>query len=255
MSRLVRRAQRGFLGVSLIRLGLLLLLAATLQPVSAHAERDLEEELLEKKHSHGDYGFYLGMYDPWDAQFDETAPGVYEHSYSFPMGFKMRFRWKERFFIEGDLSYARHGEDPVPFVSTLAAPEIDELNVGASFQAMLRRSGMMRPYAGAGAMFVSISRDLVVDLATAIPELEDSPDRYQLGSWNEMGFGAQAQLGIDFRIGKRAFPFVEYRHMFGTLDIADVSVGGFQFQPEDVGVPPDYEFSGPTVLAGLKIHF
>jgi hypothetical protein len=239
-----RRVRRGFL---------LLVIAALVPP--ARAESDLDEDLLEKKYTHGDYGFYLGWHDPWDPQFDETAPGVYDQAYSFPMGFKMRFRWQERFFLEGDFSYARHGSDPVPFVSTVAAPEIDALTVGASFQAMLRRSGWMRPYLGAGGMFVSISRDFIVDLVPAIPELEDSPDRYQLGTWNEMDVGVQLQAGLDFRIGRRAFPFIEYRHLLGTLGIDDINIGGFTFTPDELLIPGTYDFSGPSVLAGLKIHF
>ncbi len=247
-----RSVPRGF-----FRLGSLapFLVAALFPPSLARAD-DLAEELLEKKYKHGDYGFYFGVQDPWDAQFDEVSPGVYDSpTYAYPMGFKMRFRWKERFYLEGDASYARRGEEPVEFVSTLAAPEIDALTVCASLQMKLRRSGMLRPYVGAGGVFVSISRDQVVDLAPAIPELEDSADRYQLGTWSEMDVGIQAHLGVDIRVGKRAFPFVEYRHLFGTLGIQDITVGGFSFSPEDLAVSSTYEYAGPIFMAGLKIHF
>jgi hypothetical protein len=104
-------------------------------------------------------------------------------------------------------------------------------------------------------VFVSIGRDQVVDLANAIPELEDSVDRFQLGSWSEMDLGVQAHLGMDFRIGRRAFPFMEFRYLYGTLGIQDINVGGFEFTPESLGAPSTYEYSGPAFLAGLKIHF
>ena len=94
-----------------------------------------------------------------------------------------------------------------------------------------------------------------MDLAPAIPELEGEFDQYQFGGWSEMDLGLQAHLGLDVRLGKRAFPFAEFRTFWGTLDIDEIDVGGFGFKPTELGLSPTYEYTGPVVLAGLKIHF
>jgi hypothetical protein len=231
-------------------------LAVAAFPGVCRADRDVEEKLLEDKHKHGDYGFWFGAHDPWDPQVDERAPGVSESgTLLYPLGFKMRFRWRERYFLEGELSYAKRGEEPVEFISTLAAPEMDELTIAASFQGMLRTSGLMRPYLGAGGIFVSISRDFVIDLARVIPEVEGTIDQYQFGGWSEMDVGLQAHVGVDFRLGMRAFPFVEGRLLWGTLNIDSINVGGFRYSPTALGVSSTYEYTGPVILGGLKIHF
>jgi hypothetical protein len=227
------------------------------------ADIDQDEEMLEEKYEHGDYGFYFAWHDPWDIQFDQRSFGeVEEGSYAYPIGIKVRFRMPKKFLLEGDGSYYRREEDVAAFVSTLAAPKFDGLMVALTAQRMLREKGLVRPYAGAGAVFVSLSRDFVI----AIPGPDStSVDRYQIGGWTELDVGLQAVGGVDFRLGKRLFPFLEYRHLFGELGIEKISVGGFDFSPDEIGVPLEdgsltpaptkYDYSGPMVMIGLKIHF
>lgn len=232
-------------------------LLALLAPVRAFADRDQNETLLEGKHKHGDYGFYFSVHDPWDPQFDERDLGKFDSgTLAYPIGFKMRVRAARRLLIEGDFSYYRRGENVSPFITVLATPKFDGLVLSGSLQGVLRRSGLARPYAGLGFAFVSLSRDLVVDLNEAIPELDDaSPDRFQLGSWKEIDLGLLGTVGVDFKLGTRAFPFVEARYVRGKFGIDKIRVGGFEYDPSEVGVPSTYDFSGPSVLLGLKIHF
>jgi len=245
------------------------LLLAALAPSPALADgdelsdRDQSEEALNEKYEHGDYGFYFSVHDPWDVQYDQRSFGeVDEGSLAYPFGFKIRFRMPKNFLLEGDASYYHRTEEVAAFVSTLAAPKFDGLMVAATAQMMLRKHGLVRPYAGAGGVFVSLSRDFVV----AIPGPDStSADRYQIGGWTELDVGFQALAGLDFRLGSRFFPFLEYRHMFGEANIEEITVGGFTFSPDQLGVPladgstvpapSKYDFSGPMIMIGLKIHF
>ncbi len=249
MTRLLRRIVRGAASAAAL---------LAVFPGTAAADRALDEEILEKRHRRGDYGVFLAVHDPWDAQYDERDFGRSDAgTLAFPLGFKMRFRLTERLRLEGEASYYRRGEDVSPFVSTLAAPRFDGLMLAGTLQTFLRRSGVLRPYAGAGFQFVSLSRDFVVDLANAIPELGEisSPDRFQLGAWKESDVGVQGCLGLDVRLGTRAYPFFEYRHLFGELGIEEVRVGAFEFTPRELGAPAAYDFSGPFFILGLKVHF
>ena len=230
---------------------------------SASADRDQDEKILDAKYEHGDYGFYFSFHDPWDIQFDQRSFGeVDEGSLAYPIGFKIRFRMPKKILLEGDISYYHRGEEIAPFVSTLAAPKFDGLMVAATGQMMLRDTGLVRPYAGAGVVFVSLSRDFVI----AIPGPDStSVDRFQIGGWTELDLGLQGVAGVEFRLGKRVYPFLEYRHMFGEAKIEKISVGGFDFTPDEVQVPLEdgtlvpapstYDFSGPMIMIGLKIHF
>jgi opacity protein-like surface antigen len=246
-----------------LRPTLTLVLIALFLPPSARAERDQDEDILDQKYKHGDYGFYISGHDPWDFQFDERSFSENDKgSLAHPVGFKMRFRLPKSILLEGDISYYHRGEEIAPFLSTLAAPKFDGLMVAATAQKMLRKRGMIRPYAGGGPVFVSLSRDFVI----AVPGPDStSADRFHLGGWTELDIGLQAVAGAEFRLGKRMYPFVEYRHLLGELGIEKVSVGGFDYSPSEVSVPrrdgsfapvPEkYDYSGPVVMIGLKIHF
>lgn len=230
---------------------------------TAWADRDRDEEILDQKYEHGDYGFYFSFHDPWDVQFDQRSFGeVDEGSLAYPIGFKIRFRVPKKILLEGDASYYHRGEEIAPFVTTLAAPKFDGLMVALTGQMMLRNKGTFRPYAGAGAVFVSLSRDMVI----AIPGPDStSADRFQLGGWTELDLGVQAVGGVEVRLGSRVYPFLEYRHLFGEAEIEKISVGGFEFSPDEIGIPLEdgslmpapskYDWSGPMIMIGLKIHF
>jgi hypothetical protein len=231
--------------------------------VPALSMEDRDEDILDEKYKHGDYAFYASVHDPWDVQFDERSFSERdEGSLAYPVGFKIRFRMPKSILLEGDVSYYHRGEEIAPFVSTLAAPKFDGLMVAVTAQTMLRKHGRFRPYAGGGFVFVSLSRDFVI----AVPGPDStSADRFHLGGWTELDLGLQGVAGIEVRLGSRVFPFLEYRHLLGELGIEKVSVGGFDYSPDEITVPrrdgsmeavPDkYDYSGPIVMMGLKIHF
>lgn len=231
-----------------------LLLAFATWPSLSWSEDDLRREVLDRKYRRGDYAFYLSVHDPWDAQYDERDYQEFDAgTLAFPLGFKMRFRWRDHFRIEGDVSYYRRGEEVSPFLAFTAAPSFDGLMLSTSFQAVASSRRVFRPYVGAGLVFVSLSRDLIL----VLPGLEDltTLDRFQLGHWNELDAGLQGSVGVDFLVGGRAFPFAEFRFLKGELGIDKVRVGGFEFTPEETHIPSTYDYSGPQFICGLKIRF
>jgi hypothetical protein len=68
-------------------------------------------------------------------------------------------------------------------------------------------------------------------------------------------------VGLDIAMGGRASPFVEYRHFFGELEVEDINVGFLTVQAEELAyldgseVSRTYDWSGPNLLAGLRIRF
>ncbi len=226
-------------------------------------DRDLTEKVLDSKYSRGDYAVYLGWHDPADWQFDEHG------SWALPVGFKVRFRWLDWLRVEGDVSYFRRSNNPEVLVAIFRAPNFDGLLVGGSLQAVLRRSGVFRPYAGAGPIVASLGNDFLAFR----PEVRDAdpsnPDQFALASWSQVDVGLQAMAGVDFYLGHRVSPFLEYRHLVGSLDLdrGDVTIGAFPFAPEELNTLPatpeddgrphssHYDWSGPVVVGGLKIRF
>ncbi len=230
----------------------------------------LREKILEDRYGRGDYGGFLGWHDPADWQFDEQG------SAGWPVGLKVRFSWRERFRIETDFGYYRTGSDPDPSVSTFSVPEFDGLMVAATFQTMLLNRGRVRPYVGGGPVFVSLANEYGVirpDVREADP---DNPDQRAFARWSRFDVGMQVVAGVDFPTSRRAFPFVEYRQLFGelTLDDSDVKIGSFSLPSLDLAVddleavPDDptpgaigrkysrtYDWSGPVIMVGLKVRF
>ena len=66
---------------------------------------------------------------------------------------------------------------------------------------------------------------------------------------------------MDVPLGYRAFPFVEYRHLFGEVGTDPITIGLSDVDVDDVmqldgsPVPATYDWSGPNVLLGLKVLF
>ena len=229
----------------------------------ARAERTLEEKILENKYVHGDYSVYLGWHDPADWQFDEHG------SYALPIGFKIRYRWMDWLRVEGDVSYYRRSKQPEVLVSIAQAPNFDGLMIAGSVQAVLRRAGVFRPYVGAGPVIASLGNDLLVfrpEIRAVDPQ---NPDQFAMATWSRLDIGAQALAGLDFFLGHRISPFVEYRQLFGSLDLraGDLTIGNFAFDPavlrtvprtpQDDGRPHSahYDWSGPMIVGGLKVRF
>lgn len=229
-----------------------LLLAGGLAPRAALAERTLSDEILDSKYRRGDYGFYLSWHDPWGAQFDTHG------SYALPIGGKVRFRLAGPFRAEVDMSYYRKGGEAPPRLLAYDTPQFDGVVVVASLQAAGGRLGPVRPYAGAGPAFVSLGNDFAADLR-ALGLL--SPDRRRLMSWSEVDLGLQLTAGLDLAGTRRVFPFVEYRHLIGELEIGEFRDGLLTRKPEDLvnvdgtDVTRKYDWSGPGILAGLRIRF
>jgi hypothetical protein len=230
------------------------LLAAVLLalPVTASAKRPLSETILDDKYRRGDYAFYLSWHDPWDAQFNEHA------RFAWPVGGKVRFRVGGPLRVEADFSYYQRGSQTFSFVSTFAQPSFDGLMVGAAAHYVPRATGTLRPYVGGGPIMVSLGNQFVAEIRGVGAVVLD---RFVLGSWSELDIGMQTMVGLDIFMGGRASPFVEYRHLFGRLSTPDISVGFLTLDPEDLlyldGAPvsADYDWSGPNVLAGLRIRF
>jgi opacity protein-like surface antigen len=213
----------------------------------------LSEEILEDRYRRGDYAVFLSWHDPWDAQFDQHG------TYAYPLGLKCRLRLGERFRVEGDFSYYSRGGDPSPFLPVVEAPGIDAVMLNVTLQSLLLTQGLIRPYVGGGAAFVSIGRDFVVEIREVPPNTSFS--RTQLASWSEKDVGLQVVGGVDIALTRRVFPFVEYRHLFGELGIDSILIGVFEYSvdelqlPDGAGVASAYDFSGPIVMVGLKIRF
>jgi opacity protein-like surface antigen len=250
-------------GRRLLAAVLLLAALAACAPSTTAAEPDLDERVLDGKYPRGDYSVYLGWHDPEDWQFDEHG------SWALPVGFKVRFRWLDWLRVEGDVSYFRRSNEPDVLVSLYRAPNFDGLVLGGSLQAMLRRSGVFRPYVGAGPVVASLGNDFLVFR----PEVRDAdpqnPDQFALATWSQLDVGVQALAGVDFYLGHRISPFLEYRHLAGSLDLddGDVTIGAFAFDPAELNTVPDspaddgrphsahYDWSGPVVVGGLKVRF
>ena len=230
---------------------------------AARAEDTLEEKVLEARYTHGDYAVFLGWHDPADRQFDEHG------SFAVPVGFKIRYRWLDWLRVEGDVAYYRRSKEPPLIVAIFQAPNFDGLLFSGSLQAVLRRSGVFRPYVGAGPVIASLGNDFLA-FRPEIREVDpQNPDQFALATWSRLDIGAQALAGLDLFLGHRVSPFVEYRHLLGSLDLrpGDVTIGGFAFDPgelntlpktpEDTGRPHSghYDWSGPLVVGGLKVRF
>lgn len=235
------------------RCAVALALLPVLAPPGALAKRSLSEDILEAKYRRGDYGVYLSWYDPWGAQFDEHG------SFALPIGVKVRFRLGGPFRVEADMSYYRKGSDAPPQLAAYDAPGFDGVTVTGSLQAAGGRFGPLRPYAGGGPVFVSLSNDFAADLRACGDVL--NADCRRLITWSEVDLGLQVTAGVDILAARHVFPFVEYRHLFGKLDIGDFNDSFLTRKPEEL-VNPDgtdvsrqYDWSGPNVLAGLRIRF
>jgi hypothetical protein len=117
----------------------------------------------------------------------------------------------------------------------------------------------VRPYVGGGPAFVSLGNDFAADLRACGDIL--NPDCRRLMSWSEVDLGVQLTAGLDLAGTRRAFPFLEYRHLLGELEIADFHDGLLVRQPDELvnldgtDVSRKYDWSGPGILAGFRIRF
>jgi hypothetical protein len=245
-----------------------LALAAAFPAVTEAAEGSLQEKLLRSKFKRGDYAIYFGWHDPWDWQFDVHAANAY------PIGAKVRLRTRGPLRVEGDVSYFRRAEEIPILVSIYQTPEFDSFSVGLSLQYVPRETGFLRPYVGAGPVFVSLANDFLVFRPDVYAAAPGNPDQFVLANWSKLDIGWQTVVGLDLHLGYRVFPFVEYRHQFGELaleakdiKLGNLSAGGIGLEvsdletiPEDPAVggrpyEPRYDWSGPIVAVGLKILF
>ncbi len=255
--------------------GVVLLLTLVLgasAPAAARSNRGIREQNLDDRYRNGDYSLFVGWHDPQDWQFDEHG------STAFPLGLRIRVIWPHGLRVVGDLSYYRTSGPADLSVSSLTVPKFDGLIVTTSLQWTPPRRGPVRPYVGAGPVFVSLSNTFPVirtDILLADP---DNVDQRTIARWSKYDVGVQFVVGVDLLPGRRAFPFVEYRHLFGelTIDDRDVKIGSFslpslnsELHVEDLLTLPDdgseaaggrsysrsYDWSGPIVTVGLKIRF
>jgi hypothetical protein len=226
--------------------------AAGFAPVRCRAASELDERIQDSKYPHGDYAFYFGWHDPWDRQFDQHS------RFAWPFGGKVRMRLSRVLRLEGDLSYYQRGGEAVSFITAYAAPGFDGLVFAVSLQAAPFPAGRLRPYAGAGPVGVSLGNDFAAEIRGIDADIID---KFVLASWSELDLGWQAVVGLDIPMGGRAFPFVEYRHFLGELDVDHISVGFLTVEAEDLAyldgssVSTKYDWSGPNLLAGLRIRF
>ncbi len=252
---------------------LLLALVGALSAVSpAAAARGVRETNLDNRYPNGDYSLFVGWHDPQDWQFEEHGTSAW------PLGLKIRVRWPHGLRIEGDLSYYRTSGPTNISISSLSVPKFDGLIVTSTLQWTTPRKGPVRPYVGGGPVFVSLSNDFPV-IRTDIRDVDPlNVDQRTLARWSKYDFGAQVLVGVDLLPGARAFPFIEYRHIFGhlTLEDSDVKIGSFSLPSlnSELGIedletlPTDstegatgrkytrrYDWSGPIVTVGLKIRF
>jgi len=229
------------------------LAAVLLVPATSPARRTLSDDILDDKYGRGDYGFYVSWHDPWGAQFDQHG------SYALPLGGKVRFRLAGPLRLELDMSYYRKGGAAPPRLLSFETPGFDGVVIVATLQAAGRRMGPVRPYVGGGPAFVSLANDFAADLRACGDVL--APECRRLMSWNEVDLGVQLTAGLDLAGTRRVFPFVEYRHLLGELSVGDFNDGLLARKPEDLvnldgsEVVRKYDWSGPNILAGLRIRF
>ena len=232
-------------------------LAVALAAGPARADRTLNEELMDSKYPWGDYGLYFAWHRPDDIHFDVHGDAA------FPVGVKVRVRWGDWIRLEGELSYFRASDEPNAVISAFETPNIDSLYLFTTAQIALLRSGLFRPYVGGGVAFLSVRNRMIV-IRT---ELEENPEVppdlvFATADWDAFDVGLHAIGGLDLDIGTRAFPFVEYRYLFGMLDIGRINIGLPENEdPEDLKdtegrvLSDRYNWSGPWISAGLKIRF
>jgi opacity protein-like surface antigen len=222
---------------------------------AAAEQRSLQDQILDSKYRWGDYGIYLGWHDPAGRQFHLHG------SSALPFGVKVRLRWGRWIRFEGDVSYYRKSGEARPFVTIFDVPAFDGLVVATSVQAVAGRWQRLRPYAGAGPVFVSLTNDFVAVNLRIEQADPTNPDQLRFVTWNELDFGWQVGGGIDVDFGRRLVPFVEYRHLFGEFATDEIRDGGFRFRPEHFryenggSLPSAHDWSGPIVMAGLKVRF
>jgi opacity protein-like surface antigen len=229
----------------------LAVLIIALAPAAPAGAGGLQDELLENKYRWGDYAVYGGWHEPAGEQFHVHASAAY------PFGAKVRLRWGNWMRVEADVSYYQRGGDPRPY-DLANIPGFDGLTVAATLQATTASWKGVRPYAGGGPVFVSLTNEFGL-IILGIPP--DTAGRFQVGRWNENDVGVQAVAGLDIQINQRFFPFVEYRHLFGEVTTDVIRVGAFGYSPDEVTyddgrpVPGSYDWSGPVWMLGLKIRF
>lgn len=227
----------------------------------------LRKKIHDSKYKWGDYALYLGWHDPADWQFDVHGKSA------FPFGLKVRLKWLDWLRLEGDVSYFRRGSEAPRVVSIFNAPELDSFSLATTVQ-VVRRGGRVRPYVGAGPIFVSIGNDFVA-FRRDVWELDSgSPDQFTIASWSQLDVGLEIQAGIEFDIDARVLPFLEYKHLMGELTfgpqdvkLGTLSLAGIGLETGDLETIPDdpavggrpyegkYDWSGPVVIVGLKIRF
>ncbi|MBZ0266806.1 hypothetical protein K8I85_01500 [bacterium] len=256
---------RRIAGVLVVALVAVLVAGACGPAARADALRD---KILDSKYSRGDYAVYLGWHDPADWQFDEHG------TYVLPFGLKVRMRGLGWLRFEADVQYYRKTSSSSLRVSVFKGPEFDSFSTGLAAQWLPFRRGPVRPYVGAGLIFVSLGNDFVAFRPDVYAAQPSNPDQFVLASWGEWDLGWQAMGGLEFPTGYRAFPFVEFRYISGTVEfgardvqLGTLSAGGIgldisdlQTVPEDpeVGGRPHegrFDWSGPLVSLGLKIRF
>jgi hypothetical protein len=215
----------------------------------------IRDEILDNKYRWGDYAVYAGWYDPQGEQFDEHGSAAY------PLGGKIRLRWGEWFRVEADVSYYRRSGEAL-FFDIVNLPKFDGLMVAGTLQAVGAKWGPVRPYVGGGGVFVSLTNTFGA-IRRDIERLEPPPraDKYRVVSWTELDLGLSAVGGLDIHLSSRVFPFVEYRQLFGTFATDEIREGAFGYTPEELktldggDLPATYDWSGPVVMAGLKVRF
>ncbi|MGQ0720595.1 MAG: hypothetical protein ACT4PE_03350 [Candidatus Eiseniibacteriota bacterium] len=228
------------------------LAAAWFAPVRCPASGELDERIQDSKYPHGDYAFYFGWHDPWDPQFDQHS------RFAWPFGGKVRLRLSCLLRVEGDMSYYQRGGEVVSFITAYSAPGFDGLVFAVSLQAAPFRASRLRPYFGAGPVGVSLGNDFAAEILGVDADIID---KFVLASWSELDLGWQGVVGLDIAMGGRASPFVEYRHFLGELEVEDINVGFLTVAAEDLAyldgtaVSRKYDWSGPNLLAGLRIRF
>lgn len=256
-------------------LGVLIASSAVPETAFAQKRKTVRESVLEDRYTWGDYGLYFAYHQPADWQFEVHAESAY------PFGLKVRFKLGDhpllqRVRVEGDISYFRRSDDPLSAISVFQTPGFDALWVAATAQYLLPPLQVFQGYVGGGPIFASMANDFFIfrpDVAEVDPT---NADRFALANWSKSDLGWQVVVGVDVPLGFRAFPFLEYRQVFGELSLTDrdvkigsLSLASINLSVEDVTTLPDdlasnepgrpyepqFDWSGPEVLVGLKILF